>query len=296
MSLKMKVFKSLSCSLCDTPYSNQIPFHPSSPYQLSCGHVICRNCWDKEKQFDLKERAHQCDHNGFLVSSYMISSILNLLNHPSISLAPDGSGFLLKKPFNVPSCSNCHKEFFTEPQKRKPFELGCDHTICWECFRKIGKTIEQSDFYCDIKCPDCGNSRDYSMRYVKSLLEEFLEEIPEMTEQIQRLKIELIFASYREKFAKYDEEFEKAFTELEKKISNQEQKRQQQECQEQECQEQERQQHECQHQECQQQECQHQECQQQERQHQECQQQELQQQECQQVPESCAQRRIDEPD
>ncbi|CAJ0918872.1 unnamed protein product, partial [Mesorhabditis belari] len=161
MSLELKIFHSLNCSLCKSPYSKSSN-DPKYPSQLWCRKAICG-----EYQF------------GFELIPYEFPGFLrDLLNDPSIIESPNGNGWLLSKPITNP-------------------------LVCSKC---------------DVK----SYPKFHSIEGRDNWLQEFLCELPELIEQIPKVKqirIRSTLDSYWEKTAKIDQELEEKFRAYEESLN-----------------------------------------------------------------------------
>ncbi|CAJ0918908.1 unnamed protein product, partial [Mesorhabditis belari] len=120
-----------------------------------------------------------------------------LLNDPSIIESPNGNGWLLSEPITNPlKCSTCDVKFHFWPGSGW-FWMKC--SICNDSVPGR-KSIETRDNW----------------------LREFLRELPELIEQIPKVKeirIKSTLDSYREKFAKMNQELEEKFRAFEESLN-----------------------------------------------------------------------------
>ncbi|CAJ0918911.1 unnamed protein product, partial [Mesorhabditis belari] len=174
MSSELKIFHSLNCSLCASPYSKSSN-DPKYPYESVCGKAICGECCKEEQRLKKEERRHQCDFQLHCYYPYKFRSFFrDLFNDPSIIESPNGNGWLLSEPITIPlKCSKCD----TQWRKMKANPLFC--------FK-----ADSSPEWFWMECSICNDSYSYpkSMEMRNNWLREFLCELPELIEQIPKVK------------------------------------------------------------------------------------------------------------
>ncbi|CAJ0953844.1 unnamed protein product, partial [Mesorhabditis belari] len=165
----MNVFESLNCIVCKKPFA-RVANQPRSPFHLGCGLAMCNECFEKEwRSF-----------------AYFLIDVLSQEN----SLVFTPKGYLLVKPFNIPECPICQDEYSNQIEAKKSFVLGCGHIICTGCCLKTRRL--SSSNYQLVTCPTC--RRHTVVNEQKDQFHDFLNELPEMTRQMEIIEAALMNA------------------------------------------------------------------------------------------------------
>ncbi|CAJ0949781.1 unnamed protein product, partial [Mesorhabditis belari] len=180
---EMTVFESLNCILCKQP-SARVANQPRSPLQLGCGLAMCNECFKKEQMLARNERKHQCGLCTSITPLYVLSQEDTLVLTPM--------GYVLLKPFKIPECPICQDEYSDEIEAKKSFALSCGHIICTECYLKTRSFNNCFGF--GTKCPTCCNLTHTGLNQRKDRFHDFLNELPEMTRQIETIEKALMNA------------------------------------------------------------------------------------------------------
>ncbi|CAJ0952964.1 unnamed protein product, partial [Mesorhabditis belari] len=182
----MRVFESLNCIACKKPFdraANQL----RSPLQLGCGLAMCDECFKKEVETDEEERKHQCGNSACFRNGEFAYFLIDVLSQES-ALVFTPMGYFLVKPFNIPECPICYDEYSDVIDAKKSFALQCGHIICTECCLKTCQKYYSNEY--KINCPTCGKTYDTytTVNKQKDRFHDFLNELPEMTRQMETIK------------------------------------------------------------------------------------------------------------
>ncbi|CAJ0923764.1 unnamed protein product, partial [Mesorhabditis belari] len=167
----MNVFESLNCIVCKQPFA-RVANQDRSPRHLYCGLAMCNECFEKEwRNF-----------------AYFLIDVLSQEN----SLVFTPKGYLLVKPFKIPECLICQDEYSNEIEKKKSFALQCGHIICTQCFLKTRQEYYPNNY--QNTCPTCRNVTCIVVNKQKDQFHDFLNELPEMTRQMEIIEAALMNA------------------------------------------------------------------------------------------------------
>ncbi|CAJ0918696.1 unnamed protein product, partial [Mesorhabditis belari] len=143
---------------------------------------MCHECFEKEKSLKQEEREHKCDLTGLwcFYNPNFANCVIDVLSQDCFTLSPILGGYLLKKPLVNPECPICHDEYSNKDASKKAFVFDCNHIVCTECYQKrLAYTVA---------CPTCNaNSLATGENRWKNWLQDFLNELPEMTCQLEEM-------------------------------------------------------------------------------------------------------------
>ncbi|CAJ0947474.1 unnamed protein product, partial [Mesorhabditis belari] len=115
----IKIFESLNCILCKEPFV-PIARQPRSPRLLLCGSAMCHECFEKEKSLKQEEREHKCDYGEkCFYNPNFAYCVIDVLSQDCFTLSPILGGYLLMKPLVNPECPICHDEYSNKVASNK---------------------------------------------------------------------------------------------------------------------------------------------------------------------------------
>ncbi|CAJ0945368.1 unnamed protein product, partial [Mesorhabditis belari] len=184
----MKVFQSLNCVLCKEPFARKAN-EPRSPRSLGCGVVVCNECFENEMPLQVEERKHRCNYEDCFANCVFVFYLIDVLSQEdAVALSSTGDGYVLVKPLKIPECPICHDEYSNQSKEKKSFALYCNHTICTECYLKNRKQNDRdtkNDYQHGFTCPICSRNSCFSGDEWKDQFQDFLDELPELTRQME---------------------------------------------------------------------------------------------------------------
>ncbi|CAJ0947486.1 unnamed protein product, partial [Mesorhabditis belari] len=191
----MWVFESLNCIVCKKPFV-PIARQPRSPRLLLCGSAMCHECFEKEKSLKQEEREHKCDYGEkCFYNPNFAYCVIDVLSQDCFTLSPILGGYLLMKPLVNPECPICHDEYSNKDASKEAFFLYCMHIVCTECRQKRSEQnndiATRATWTYEIACPTCTTTSRVittsGENRRKNWLQDFLNELPEMTYQLEEM-------------------------------------------------------------------------------------------------------------